>query len=60
MLGERSAMEDGSGTIWKLTVTARRLVWLQKKHPGACGHKLQQWAIEAFKENSRASSGPQL
>jgi hypothetical protein len=32
-----------------LTVTDRRLMWLQKQHPGACGHKLQLWASEAFK-----------
>jgi hypothetical protein len=37
---------------WKLTVTDRRLMWLQKKHPGAYGHKLQLWAIGAFKESS--------
>jgi len=29
---------------WKLTVTDRRLMWLQKQHPGASGHKLQLWA----------------
>ena len=29
---------------WKLTVTDRRLMWLQKQHPGAAGHKLQLWA----------------
>jgi hypothetical protein len=33
-------------------VTDRRLMWLQKKHPGAYGHKLQLWAIGAFKEPS--------
>ena len=40
--GERSAIEDGSSDpTWKLAVTDRRLMWLQKKHPGAYGHKLQ-------------------
>jgi hypothetical protein len=29
---------------WKLTVADRRLMWLQKQHPGAAGHKLQLWA----------------
>jgi hypothetical protein len=29
---------------WKLTVTDRRLMWLQKCHPSAVGHKLQLWA----------------
>jgi len=29
---------------WTLTVTDRRLMWLQKQHPGACGRKLQRWA----------------
>jgi len=33
---------------WTLTVTDRRLRWLQKQHPGACGHKLQMWASGAF------------
>jgi len=37
---------------WKLTVTDRRLMWLQKKHRGAHGHKLQLWAMGAFKEPS--------
>jgi len=37
----------------KLTVTDRRLLWLQKQHPGAHGHKLQLWASGAFKEPSR-------
>jgi hypothetical protein len=39
---------------WKLTVTDRRLMWLQKQHSGACGHKLQLWASGAFKEPSHA------
>ena len=34
----------------KLTVTDRRLMWLQKQHPGAQGHKLQLWASGAFKD----------
>jgi hypothetical protein len=38
---------------WTLTVTDRRLMWLQKQHPGACGHKLQLWASGAFKGPSR-------
>jgi len=29
---------------WKLTVTDRRLMWLQKLHPKAAGQKLQLWA----------------
>jgi len=29
---------------WKLTVTDRRLMWLQKRHPKAAGQKLQLWA----------------
>lgn len=29
---------------WKLTVADRRLMWLQKCHPGAPGNKLQLWA----------------
>jgi hypothetical protein len=36
---------------WKLTVTDRRLMWLQKQHPSACGSKLQLWASGAFKEH---------
>jgi hypothetical protein len=38
---------------WTLTVTDRRLMWLQKQHPDACGHKLQFWASGAFKGPSR-------
>jgi len=38
---------------WTLTVTDRRLMWLQKQHPGACGQKLQLWASGAFKKTSR-------
>jgi hypothetical protein len=37
----------------RLTVTDRRLMWLQKKHPSAQGHKLQLWASGAFKKPSR-------
>jgi hypothetical protein len=40
-------------STWKLTVTDRRLMWLQKQHPDACGHKLQLWASGAFKSPSR-------
>jgi len=29
---------------WKLTVPDRRLMWLQRQHPYAAGHKLQLWA----------------
>jgi hypothetical protein len=35
---------DPVASSWKLTVTDRRLMWLQKQHPGAAGHKLQLWA----------------
>jgi hypothetical protein len=48
---------DPVTTTWKLTVTDRRLLWLQKQHPGAHGHKLQLWAIGAFKEPSRPANG---
>ncbi len=44
----KSKMDPVTPT-WTLTVTDRRLMWLQKQHPGACGHKLQLWAAEAFK-----------
>lgn len=30
---------------WKLTVTDRRLMWLQKQHPSAARQKLQLWAL---------------
>jgi hypothetical protein len=54
---QQSKMEPVAPT-WKLTVTDRRLMWLQKQHPGACGRKLQAWASGAFKEPSaRQSSG---
>ena len=49
---QQSKMDPVTST-WKLTVTDRRLMWLQKQHPGACGHKLQLWASGAFKEPSR-------
>jgi hypothetical protein len=39
----------------KLTVTDRQLLWLQKQHPSAHGHKLQLWASGAF-NRPRASS----
>ena len=29
---------------WKLTVSDRGLMWLQKRHPSAASHKLQLWA----------------
>jgi hypothetical protein len=48
---QQSKMDPVTRT-WKLTVTDRRLMWLQKKHPGANGHKLQLWAMGAFKEPS--------
>lgn len=48
---QQSKMDPVTFT-WKLTVTDRRLMWLQKKRPGAYGHKLQLWAIGAFKESS--------
>ena len=48
---QQSKMDPVIST-WKLTVTDRRLMWLQKQHPGACGHKLQLWASGAFKEPS--------
>lgn len=48
---------DPVTTTWKLTVTDRRLMWLQKQHPGACGHKLQLWASGAFNEHSSLIKG---
>jgi hypothetical protein len=44
---------DAVTPTWTLTVTDRRLMWLQKQHPGARGHKLQLWASGAFKSPSR-------
>jgi hypothetical protein len=41
---------DPVAPAWKLTVTDRRLMWLQKKHPEAQGHKLQLWASGSFKD----------
>jgi hypothetical protein len=35
---------DPVAPSWKLTVTDRRLMWLQKRHPNAAGQKLQLWA----------------
>jgi hypothetical protein len=49
---QRSKMDPVTSN-WKLTVTDRRLMRLQKQHPGACGHKLQLWASGAFKGRSR-------
>jgi len=46
----QSKMDPVSST-WKLTVTDRRLMWLQKQHPGARGQKLQLWASGAFKQS---------
>jgi hypothetical protein len=42
---------------WKLTVTDRRLMWLQKQHPDAHGHKLQLWAIRGRKKPPRPATG---
>jgi hypothetical protein len=53
---QQSRMDPVIAT-WKLTVTNRRLMWLQKQHPGACGHKLKLWASGAFKEPSRLIKG---
>ena len=53
---QQSKMDPVTST-WKLTVTDRRLMWLQKQHPGACGHKLQLWASGAFKEPSQLVKG---
>jgi len=41
---------DPIAPSWKLTVTDRRLMWLQKQHPGAHAHKLQLWALGASKD----------
>jgi len=46
---------DPIASTWTLTVTDRRLMWLQKQHPGARGQKLQLWASGAFKGLSRAT-----
>jgi hypothetical protein len=40
---QQSKMEPVTPS-WKLTVTDRRLMWLQKCHPSAAGQKLQLWA----------------
>jgi hypothetical protein len=40
---------DPVTAIWTLTVTDRRLMWLQKQHPGAAGQKLQLWASHPAK-----------
>lgn len=47
----RQSKMDPVTSNWKLTVNDRRLMWLQKKHPGACGNTLQLWAAGAFKES---------
>jgi hypothetical protein len=49
---QQSKLDPVSAT-WTLTVTDRRLMWLQKQHPRACGHKLQLWASGSFKGPSR-------
>jgi len=53
---QQSKMDPVTPT-WNLTVRDRRLMWLQKKHPGASGHKLQLWATGAFKESSGPATG---
>jgi hypothetical protein len=53
---QRAKMDPVTST-WKLSVTDRRLIWLQKQHPRACGHKLQLWALGAFKERSSLIQG---
>jgi len=45
---------DPVSLSWNLTVTDRRLMWLQKTHPCAHGDKLQLWASRAFKEPSHS------
>ena len=47
---------DAVTPSWKLTVTDRRLMWLQKQHPSAPGHKLQLWASGLPKVPSRAAN----
>jgi len=47
---------DAVSPSWKLTVTDRRLMWLQKQHPGAAGHKLQLWASGPSKAPSVRSN----
>jgi hypothetical protein len=40
---------DAVTPTWTLTVTDRRLMWLQKQHPGAGGHKpptLGVWSLQ--------------
>jgi hypothetical protein len=46
--GLESTRQSKMGPItpsWKLTVSDRRLMWLQKCHPGAARYKLQLWAF---------------
>jgi hypothetical protein len=52
---QQSKMDPVTPT-WTLTVTDRRLMWLQKQHPGARGHKLQLWASGAFKQSPRTAA----
>lgn len=52
----RHSKMDPVTCTWQLTVTDRRLMWLQKQHPGACGHKLQLWATGAFKDSTTRQS----
>ena len=40
---QQSKMEPVTHS-WKLTITDRRLMWLQKQHPCAAGQRLQLWA----------------
>jgi hypothetical protein len=49
----RQSKMDPVSSSWRLTVTDRRLMWLQKQHPGARGQKLQLWASGAFKQSRR-------
>jgi len=46
-------MNPVNSPTWTLTVTDRRLMWLQKQHPGVRGQKLQLGASGAFKGPSR-------
>jgi hypothetical protein len=53
----RQSKMDPVTATWKLTVSDRWLMWLQKRHPGAYGHKLQLWATGAFKEPASRAAG---
>ena len=46
----RQSMMQPVTPTWKLSVTDRRLMWLQKQHPGLGGYNLQIWASGSFKE----------